>query len=70
MVMMKTGEINMATASKFTKVSVVQSLSLDEAESLIHFLEQVSQQTLSTSDSIHIVAIYQSLKKAMNNGRI
>jgi hypothetical protein len=60
----------MATASKFTKVSVIQSLSLEEADTLIFFLEQVSQQKLTTAQSTLIVGIYQSLNKAMNNGRI
>jgi hypothetical protein len=59
----------MATASKFTKVSVVQSLSLDEADALIVFLEQVSQQKLTTTQSHLIVAIYQSLTKAVGNGK-
>ena len=59
----------MATASKFTKVSVIQSLSLDEADALIYFLEQVSQQSLTTKQSQLIVAIYQSLTKAVSNGR-
>lgn len=58
----------MATASKFTKVSVVQSLSIDEAKALIKFMEYVSQQKLSADQQTLVTGIYQSLTKAMNNG--
>ena len=54
----------MATASKFTKISVVQSLTMDEAKALVKFMELVSQEKLSVTNQQLVVAIYQSLKKA------
>lgn len=58
----------MATASKFTKVSVIQSLSLEEADALIAFMELVSQKSLSIAQQTMVTGIYQSLKKAAQNG--
>lgn len=60
----------MATASKFTKVSIIQSWSLEEAKAMMTFLERVSPTAyLSSEEEMHTVAVYQSLKKAMDNGR-
>lgn len=61
-------ENTIATASRFTKVSIIQSWSLEEAEVMLKFLEQAHPAHLDDKGQIHLVAVYQSLKKAMDNG--
>lgn len=58
----------MATASLFTKVSLIQNLSLDEAKALIRFMEIVRPGQLTTAEQILITRVYQTMKKAMDNG--
>lgn len=58
----------MATASLFTKVSLIQQLTLDEAKALMRFMEIVSMKDLDTAEKILVTNVYSTMKKAMING--
>jgi len=58
----------MATASKFTEVSVVSSWTLDEANAMLKLMELCHVGVLETKEQILVSGVHQSLKKAINNG--
>lgn len=59
----------MASASRFTKVTLVQQLTIDEANALLRLME-VGMLALTTDEQILVTGIHQTMKKAVGNGRI
>lgn len=57
----------MATASTFTKVSVVSSWTLKEAKAMMELIENCHVAKLTTQEQILVSGVHQSLMKAMQN---
>jgi len=55
----------MATASKFTKVSVISSWTIKEAQAMLKLIELCHVGELSVDEQIAISAIHQSLRRVM-----
>lgn len=57
----------MATASSFTKVSVISSWTVKEARAMVELIEHCTLKDLTTQEQIAVSAVHQSLIKALAN---
>lgn len=58
----------MAKASKFTKVSIICSWTIEEAKAVMEMMEHCHVSQLTTNEQILVSGVHQSLRKAMNDG--